>query len=64
MSTAEMIYDRARTLPEDLQKEALHYLEYLRQLRRAETEDRDWAALSAAQLSRHYAPADAIYDQD
>ena len=30
MSTAEMIYDRARTLPEDLQKEALHYLEYLR----------------------------------
>ena len=64
MSTAEMIYDRARTLPEDLQKEALHYLEYLRQLRRAETEDRDWAALSAAQLARHYAPADAIYDQE
>jgi len=28
-------------LPEDLQKEALHYLEYLRQLRRAETENRD-----------------------
>ena len=51
-------------MPEDLQKEALHYLEYLRQLRRAETEDRDWAALSAAQLARHYAPADAIYDQE
>lgn len=64
MSTAEIIYDRVRTLPEDLQKEALHYLEYLRQRRLAEAEDRDWALLSAAQMSRQYCPGDAIYDEE
>jgi len=29
MSTAEIIYERAMKLPDDLQTEALHYLDYL-----------------------------------
>ena len=64
MSTAELIYDRAKTLPEELRQEALHYLDYLRQRRQAETEERDWAAMSAAHLAQHYAPEDTIYDKE
>ena len=64
MSTAELIYDRAKSLPEELQREALHYLDYLRQRREAENEDRVWATLSAAQLARQYAEEDAIYDRE
>ncbi|MBI4026193.1 MAG: DUF2281 domain-containing protein [Verrucomicrobia bacterium] len=64
MSTAEMIYDRAKTLPEELQAEALHYLDYLLLRRQAEAEDREWARFSATQLLAHYAPEDAIYDKE
>jgi len=59
-----MIYERAKALPDALQAEALHYLDYLRQRREAEKEDGDWAALSASQLAQHYAPEDAIYDKE
>jgi hypothetical protein len=64
MSTAELIYDRAKSLPEELRQEALHYLDYLQQRRQAERDDRDWAAMSAAELAQHYAPEDAIYDKE
>ena len=55
MSTAEMIYEKAKTLPETLQTEALHYVYYLL----ARREDRDeeaveWTRLSAHQLARAY----------
>ena len=64
MSTAELIYDRAKSLPEELQREALHYLDYLRQRREAEKEDRVWATLSAAQLARQYAAEEGAYDSE
>ncbi len=64
MSTAEMIFEKSRTLSAELQQEALDFVEFL-QARKAEgREARDWSRFSAQQLSRQYAPGDAIYDQD
>jgi len=64
MSTAEMIFKKADALPEQLQTEALHYVDFLISRQEAKAEASDWAKLSASQLEKHYAPADAIYDQD
>ena len=64
MSTAEAIYERAKTLPDDLQAEALHYLDYLMLCRQTELEDREWAQFAAGQLANQYAAEDAIYDKE
>ena len=64
MSTAETIYERAKTLPDDLQSEALHYLDYLMLRRLGEMEDREWTRFSGAQFLAQYAPEDAIYDEE
>ena len=64
MSIAELILEKTRRLPDELQQEALHYVDSLL-ARQAETkESRDWSRFSTQQLARQYAPADAIYDQD
>ncbi|HMP84952.1 MAG TPA: hypothetical protein PKA41_19850 [Verrucomicrobiota bacterium] len=64
MSTAELIFEKCRTLSAELQQEALDFVEFL-QARKAEGRDaRDWSRFSEEQLSRQYAPTDAIYDQD
>jgi hypothetical protein len=55
---------RFEPLPGDLQKEALHYLDYLLLRQQAEAEDRQWTQFSAAQLLKQYAPEDAVYDQE
>jgi len=64
MSTAELALERMKTLPDDLQVEALHYIDYLRQQRSINAEDRACAELGATEMSRHYAPLDAIYDEE
>lgn len=64
MSTAEMIFEKAKRLPENLQAEALHYVDFLLSRRAAEAEDAAWGQFSAAQLAARYAAADAIYDND
>ncbi len=64
MSTAELIYERARALPGPLQTEALHFVDFLLSRLEAKLEHREWAQFSASQLARQYSPADAIYDQD
>ncbi len=64
MSTAEMLFERAKHLPENLQAEALHYVDFLLTRRAAEKEDKEWSQFSAAQLSRQYSPEDAIYDDE
>jgi hypothetical protein len=64
MSTADIIYERAKKLPDELQAEALHYLDYLLLRRKAEAHDREWAQFSASQLLAQYAPEDAIYDKE
>jgi len=64
MSTVELIYEKAKSLPEPLQTEALHYVDYLL-ARRVGTDDQaEWARFSEQQLSRQYGPADAVYDED
>ena len=64
MSTAELILEKARRLPDELQQEALHYVDSLL-ARQAELNERDnWSRFSAQQLAAQYSPADAIYDQD
>ncbi len=64
MSTAEAIYERAKTLPDDLQVEALRYLDYLMLRRQVESEDREWTEFAASQLASQYAAEDAIYDKE
>ena len=65
MSTAELIYEKAKALPEPLQTEALHYVDYLLARREnGDDEAAEWARFSAQQLSRAYSPSDAIYDED
>lgn len=64
MSTAEILFEKAKNLPENLQAEALHYVDYLLTRRSAEKDDRDWSRFSAAQLASHYSPEDAVYDDE
>ena len=64
MSTAEMLFEKAKHLPENLQSEALHYVDFLLTRGAAEKEDKEWSRFSATQLSRQYSPEDAIYDDD
>ena len=64
MSTAELIYEKTRRLPEDLQAEALHYVDFLLAQRQGQSEAAAWAKFSTTQLAKQYAPEDAIYDED
>jgi hypothetical protein len=64
VSTAELIYERARALPGPLQTEALHFVDFLLSRLETKLEDTEWARFSASQLEKHYSPADAVYDRD
>jgi hypothetical protein len=64
MSTVEMIEEKARSLPGELQVEALHYVEFLLARLEAGAEAVEWTKFSGAQLEKQYGPMDAIYDQD
>lgn len=64
MSTAELIFEKSRTLSAELQQEALDFVEFLQARKTENKEMREWSRFSAEQMSRQYAPADAIYDQD
>ena len=57
-----MLFEKAKHLPENLQAEALHYVDFLLTRRDAEKEDKDWSRFSTAQLAEQYSPKDAIYD--
>lgn len=59
-----MILEKARQLPDELQQEALQFVDSLI-ARQAELHERhDWSRFSAQQLATQYSPADAVYDQD
>ena len=64
MSTAELILEKARKLPDELQQEALQYVDSLLARQVELNERQNWSRFSAQQLAAQYAPADAIYDQD
>jgi hypothetical protein len=64
MSTAEMLFEKAKHLPENLQAEALRYVDFLLAGRAADKENKEWSQFSAAQLARQYSPADAVYDDE
>ncbi|MBM3836072.1 MAG: DUF2281 domain-containing protein [Verrucomicrobia bacterium] len=64
MSTAELIYEKIQHLPENLQTEALHYVDFLLAKRHAQSEAAEWSRFSTAQLAKQYAPEDAIYDKE
>ena len=63
MSTVEMILQKASALPDSLQQEALHYVDYLLARQAGDRESREWTGFSAEQLAGLYAAADAIYDE-
>ena len=64
MSTVELIEEKAKSLPGDLQVEALHYVEFLLARLQGKAESADWAKFSGAQLEKQYGPVDAIYDRE
>lgn len=64
MSTAEVIFEKAKHLPDGLQSEVLHFVEFLLARYEPGTEDHDWARFSAHELLNAYGPADAIYDEE
>lgn len=45
MSTAELIFERARSLPNDKQNEALRFVDFLLARRSAEAEAAEWRKL-------------------
>lgn len=64
MSTAELIFEKSRSLPAELQQEALDFVEFLLARKNESREAREWSRFSAEKLSAQYAPGDAVYDQD
>ena len=49
MSTAEVIFERAKGLPHGLQSEVLHFVEFLLARCEPETEDKNWSSFSTNQ---------------
>jgi hypothetical protein len=64
VSTVDEIVQKTSALPESLQREALHYVDYLIARQTEGREQRDWTLFSAEQLSGQYSQADEIYEQD
>jgi hypothetical protein len=62
VSTAEMILQKTSKLPDELQREALRFVDFL--LAEHGKEQGDWTRFSSEQLASQYSPADAVYDQD
>ncbi|MSU48714.1 MAG: hypothetical protein EXS37_06405 [Opitutus sp.] len=60
----ELIFDKARALPPELQEETLHYIDSLLARPAAAAATREWTRFSREQLASHYAPEDAAYDTD
>lgn len=46
MSTVDLIYEKAKSLPDKLQSEALGYIEYLGRRGAAQTDAAEWQRLS------------------
>jgi hypothetical protein len=64
MSTAELLLEKASKLPDELQREALRFVDSLLARQADKAEQRNWSRFSAEQLAAQYSPADAVYDQD
>ena len=64
MSTVELIEEKVKRLPGELQAEALHYVEFLLARLHASGESAEWAKFSGAQLEKQYGVVDGVYDQD
>ena len=64
MSTAEVIFEKSRDLPDSLQSEVLHFVEYLLTRYEATREEQDWAGFSGSQLLAAYGTMDEVYDEE
>ena len=64
MSTADLVFEKTRALPDELQREALQFVDTLIARKAAANEARNWSQFSATQLASQYASGDAVYDQD
>jgi len=64
MSTVELIEEKVKSLPGELQTETLHYIEFLLARLQAGAESAEWARFSGAQLEKQYGAVDAVYDRD
>jgi hypothetical protein len=64
MSTAELVFEKTRTLPDDLQQEALRFVDSLLAQKMELNDARAWSRFSAEQLASQYTPGDSVYDAD
>ncbi len=64
MTIAEQVFDRTKSLPESLQAEVLHFVDFLRTRTEANEGSEEWAKFSSSQLLNAYCDADSIYDKD
>ena len=64
MSTAEVIFERAKGLPDGTSVGSFALCRVSASRCEPETEDKDWASFSTNQLLSVYGPADAVYDED
>lgn len=64
MSTAELIYEKAKTWLEALHTEALYCVGFWLSRCEAKAEALAWDRFSASQLELQYCPQDAIYERD
>jgi hypothetical protein len=64
MSTAELVFEKTRVLPDELQQEALRFVDSLLARRLELNDARAWSRFSAEQLASQYAASDSIYDSD
>ena len=64
MSTAEVIFEKSKDLPDSLQSDVLDFVEFLLARHEPEAEDKEWASFSAKQLLTAYGPADIAYDEE
>jgi hypothetical protein len=64
MSTAELVFEKTRSLPDELQQEALRFVDSLRAQGMELNDARTWSRFSAEQMASQYAPSDSVYDAD
>jgi hypothetical protein len=60
MGTVDLILEKARLVPDELQRETLHFVDYLLARRSEQGDSRGWARFSAEQLAGQYAESDGV----
>lgn len=64
MTTADLIYDRTKCLPEPMQMAVLRFVDRISSSRGDFATDDEWLVFSEMHLANAYCEADSIYDEE